>query len=175
MPQARAILAEQDIDIVLLDVRLPDGNGLDLLREIKSGDPDLGVVVMSASVLPEEREEAIQAGSDAFVAKPYVPGDLLATLQRHPAGRPARRVAGAAARIDRAGASAGLGWRVAVERIGFVGLGTMGAAMAANLARAGFGITVWNRTPGRAPELDELGVPAAPRRRPRSPRRATSS
>lgn len=79
--QARAILAEKDIDIVLLDVRLPDGNGLDLLREIKSGHPDLGVVVMSASVLPEERAEAIQAGSDAFVAKPYVPGDLLDTLQ----------------------------------------------------------------------------------------------
>jgi 3-hydroxyisobutyrate dehydrogenase len=50
---------------------------------------------------------------------------------------------------------------VAVERIGFVGLGTMGAAMAANLARAGFGITVWNRSPGRAPELDELGASRA--------------
>jgi 3-hydroxyisobutyrate dehydrogenase len=45
-----------------------------------------------------------------------------------------------------------------VERIGFVGLGTMGAAMAANLARAGFGLTVWNRTPDRAPELDGLGA-----------------
>ena len=79
--QAGAILAEKDIDIVLLDVRLPDGNGLDLLREIEAGHPDLGVVVMSASVLPEERAEAIQAGSDAFIAKPYVPGDLLDTLQ----------------------------------------------------------------------------------------------
>ena len=47
-----------------------------------------------------------------------------------------------------------------MERIAFVGLGTMGAAMAANLARAGFEVTVWNRTPGRAPELDELGRPA---------------
>jgi 3-hydroxyisobutyrate dehydrogenase len=47
---------------------------------------------------------------------------------------------------------------VAVERIGFVGLGTMGAAMAANLARAGFAVMAWNRTAGRAPELDELGV-----------------
>ena len=37
-----------------------------------------------------------------------------------------------------------------MERIGFVGLGTMGAAMAANLRRAGFEVTVWNRTPGRA-------------------------
>jgi 3-hydroxyisobutyrate dehydrogenase len=47
---------------------------------------------------------------------------------------------------------------VAVERIAFAGLGTMGAAMAANLARAGFEVVVWNRTPGRAPELDELGI-----------------
>ena len=44
------------------------------------------------------------------------------------------------------------------ERVGFLGLGTMGAAMAANLARAGFAVTAWNRTPGRAPELDALGV-----------------
>ena len=45
-----------------------------------------------------------------------------------------------------------------MERVAFLGLGTMGAAMAANLARAGFPLTAWNRTPGRAPELDELGV-----------------
>jgi 3-hydroxyisobutyrate dehydrogenase len=50
---------------------------------------------------------------------------------------------------------------MADERIGFLGLGTMGAAMAANLARAGFPVTAWNRTPGRAPELDGLGVARA--------------
>ena len=44
------------------------------------------------------------------------------------------------------------------ERVGFLGLGTMGAAMAANLARADFAVTAWNRSPGRAPELDALGV-----------------
>ena len=43
----------------------------------------------------------------------------------------------------------------------FLGLGTMGAAMAANLARAGFAVTAWNRTPGRAPELADLGVETA--------------
>ena len=48
-----------------------------------------------------------------------------------------------------------------MERVAFLGLGTMGAAMAANLARAGFALTVWNRTRGRAPELTELGVQIA--------------
>jgi 3-hydroxyisobutyrate dehydrogenase len=47
------------------------------------------------------------------------------------------------------------------RRIAFLGLGTMGAAMAANLARAGFQVSGWNRTPGRAPELAKLGVETA--------------
>ena len=49
-----------------------------------------------------------------------------------------------------------------MERVGFVGLGTMGAAMAANLRRAGFEVTVWNRTPGRATELLAIGAIEAP-------------
>ena len=47
------------------------------------------------------------------------------------------------------------------ERIGFLGLGTMGAAMAGNLAKGGFAVTGWNRTPDRAPELAQLGVERA--------------
>lgn len=48
-----------------------------------------------------------------------------------------------------------------MQRVAFLGLGTMGAAMAANLARAGFPVSAWNRTPDRAPELQELGVTTA--------------
>jgi 3-hydroxyisobutyrate dehydrogenase len=48
-----------------------------------------------------------------------------------------------------------------VERIGVVGLGTMGGAMAANLARAGFPVAAWNRTAGRSGEMEELGVTLA--------------
>jgi 3-hydroxyisobutyrate dehydrogenase len=48
-----------------------------------------------------------------------------------------------------------------MERVGFIGLGTMGAAMAANLARAGFVLNVWNRTPGKAGALVELGATEA--------------
>jgi 3-hydroxyisobutyrate dehydrogenase len=45
--------------------------------------------------------------------------------------------------------------------VAFLGLGTMGSAMAANLARAGFAVVGWNRTPGRGAELAELGVTSA--------------
>jgi 3-hydroxyisobutyrate dehydrogenase len=50
---------------------------------------------------------------------------------------------------------------MAAEHIGVVGLGTMGGAMAANLARAGFRLTVWNRTVGRTHELEALGATVA--------------
>jgi 3-hydroxyisobutyrate dehydrogenase len=46
-------------------------------------------------------------------------------------------------------------------RVAFVGLGTMGGAMAANIARAAFPLTVWNRTPGKAAELVGLGATEA--------------
>jgi 3-hydroxyisobutyrate dehydrogenase len=47
------------------------------------------------------------------------------------------------------------------ERIGVVGLGTMGAAMARNLLRAGHAVTTWNRTPGKAATLVEAGAQEA--------------
>ncbi len=45
-----------------------------------------------------------------------------------------------------------------MERLGFIGLGTMGSSMAANLLRAGARLTVWNRTPGRAAAVLEMGA-----------------
>ena len=51
---------------------------------------------------------------------------------------------------------------MAETRVGFCGLGTMGAAMAANLARAGYRLTVWNRTPGRAGLAVSLGAAEVP-------------
>lgn len=45
--------------------------------------------------------------------------------------------------------------------IGFVGLGIMGSAMAGNLLKAGFGVTVWNRTPGKCQALATSGATVA--------------
>ena len=45
-----------------------------------------------------------------------------------------------------------------MDKIGFIGLGVMGEPMAANLLRKGFEVTVYNRTPGKADKLIELGA-----------------
>lgn len=75
---ARQILADRRIDLVLLDVRLPDGNGLSLIPgEDERTDETPSFVVLSASVLPTERAVALAAGAADFLAKPYRPSDLL--------------------------------------------------------------------------------------------------
>jgi two-component system, OmpR family, KDP operon response regulator KdpE len=81
LAEARQHLAEGAIDILLLDVRLPDGSGLDLARELVANDDTRPrIVILSASVLPAERAAAIEVGCDAFLGKPYRPADLLDLL-----------------------------------------------------------------------------------------------
>lgn len=78
---ARAVLASRAVDLVLLDVRLPDGNGLDLARAIRDGDgPRPPVIVMSASVLPDEQSAALATGARHFLSKPYAPAELVALV-----------------------------------------------------------------------------------------------
>jgi CheY-like chemotaxis protein len=81
LARAREILAAQEVDLVLLDVRLPDGDGLALAAELQeNGKARPIVVVLSASVLPSERDAALRSGADAFLAKPYHPNELVALV-----------------------------------------------------------------------------------------------
>jgi two-component system KDP operon response regulator KdpE len=75
---ARAILATNHVDLVLLDVRLPDGNGLSLIMDDAGRQAESPpFVVLSASVLPTERAAAMSMGAAGFLAKPYRPADLI--------------------------------------------------------------------------------------------------
>jgi CheY-like chemotaxis protein len=86
---ARRILGQEPVDLVLLDVRLPDGNGLDLARDIASGPaPRPDVIILSASVLPSERAAALAAGASRFLEKPYAPSELISVIAASVAGRP---------------------------------------------------------------------------------------
>ncbi|MFI5888762.1 response regulator [Actinoplanes sp. NPDC051513] len=81
---ARARLTADHIDLILLDMNLPDGNGLTLARELSESDtPKPTVIAVTASVLPQDRAAAIEAGCDDFLDKPYAAADLVATVARH--------------------------------------------------------------------------------------------
>jgi two-component system, OmpR family, KDP operon response regulator KdpE len=90
---ARERLGSRDVDLILLDMNLPDGNGLTLARELASGDVPGGrtrpaVVAVTASVLPEDRAAALAAGCDGFLDKPYAAADLVAVVAEHLARSP---------------------------------------------------------------------------------------
>jgi CheY-like chemotaxis protein len=89
LAMARRRLADEDVDLVLLDMNLPDGNGLTLARELASGAATTAgrkrpvVVAVTASVLPQDRAAAIEAGCDGFLDKPYAAAELVAVVAEH--------------------------------------------------------------------------------------------
>jgi two-component system KDP operon response regulator KdpE len=83
LESARSALDGRPVDVVLLDVNLPDGNGLTLAADLAERDARPRVIALTASVLPHERAAAMSAGCDAFLDKPYAAQDLLDVLAEH--------------------------------------------------------------------------------------------
>ncbi len=82
--EARDFLDEETPDLVLLDRHLPDGDGLDLIPEIRGSDRLGGVPILlvSASVLPRDVQLAMDAGADGFLAKPVRVKPLVDEVRR---------------------------------------------------------------------------------------------
>ena len=68
-------LGGQAPDLVLTDIKLPDGNGLSLTRSIKADHADTIVIVITAYDIPEYRYAAFQAGASYFIPKGSFAGD----------------------------------------------------------------------------------------------------
>lgn len=67
--EALAVVNHTKPQVVVVDIRLPDGNGIDLCRELRQQDPTLGVVVLSMYGTREWLLKAREAGASAFVSK----------------------------------------------------------------------------------------------------------
>ncbi|HUQ44072.1 MAG TPA: response regulator [Candidatus Limnocylindria bacterium] len=82
--EAREFLDDETPALVLLDRHLQDGDGLDLISEIRGSDRlgDVPILLVSASVLPRDVEAAMAAGCDGFLAKPVRVKPLVNEVRR---------------------------------------------------------------------------------------------
>jgi chemosensory pili system protein ChpA (sensor histidine kinase/response regulator) len=80
--EALALAAELTPELILLDLRLPDAGGAQIVAELRR-DPatrSAHIVVLSGETGPAERDAALAAGADAFLAKPVLVQELLEAL-----------------------------------------------------------------------------------------------
>jgi len=80
--QGLSMIAEHNPEVLLLDLGLPDGEGLDLLREIRRDHPDLPVIVVTAHDSLNNAIDSIKIGAFHFISKPYVPEELLSLVAK---------------------------------------------------------------------------------------------
>ena len=77
---AEALLAEREVCALLLDLRLPDGDGLDLLRELRQKGRDTPVLLITARGEERQRIQGLEAGADDYIIKPFSVYELAARL-----------------------------------------------------------------------------------------------
>ncbi len=79
---ALARLSEASYDIVISDIKMPNMDGMELLAEIKANHPDIPVILITAYAGEYSAEEALKAGADAFIAKPFKNTEIAETLRK---------------------------------------------------------------------------------------------
>jgi len=81
--QAIDVVRSKGVDLVLMDINLPEMNGIEALERIKDVDPDVGVVMLSASDSARQAVSALKKGAYDYITKPFEYEDLLSTLKRY--------------------------------------------------------------------------------------------
>ena len=64
-------LLSYNYDVVILDINLPDGNGLDLLKFVKGKSPETGVLIVSAKDSLDDKLKGLDLGADDYITKPF--------------------------------------------------------------------------------------------------------
>lgn len=80
--QAIEVLKEKKFDVVLLDVNMPDLNGIETLRQIKDMDESIEVIMVSAADRAREATASIKSGACDYITKPFEPDEILSAIER---------------------------------------------------------------------------------------------
>ena len=73
---------EGDIDLILMDIKMPVMDGLEATKKIKELHPELPVVALTANAFDSDRQLTLQAGCDDFLSKPVSSEKCLATIEK---------------------------------------------------------------------------------------------
>lgn len=76
------IAASNQIDCALIDLKLPDMDGLDVLRQIRENDPEIVPIIISGHGTIEVAVEAMKLGAHDFVSKPFTPDELMDVVNK---------------------------------------------------------------------------------------------
>ena len=71
------LTANDDISLILLDIKMPKQNGLEITRQIKAQFPNKKVIIVTGYKSTEVAQEAIKSGADDFIIKPFESQDIL--------------------------------------------------------------------------------------------------
>ncbi len=82
LAEARSQAVTAKFDVVVLDLGLPDGNGADLIGELREASPRGAVLIMSASLHPTNIERAMREGADEVLDKLSSPAEVVGTVRR---------------------------------------------------------------------------------------------
>jgi two-component system response regulator DevR len=82
LAEARAALNSQRVDAALVDLTLPDGDGAELVRELRTSDPPVPVLVLTISLESTSHEKARRAGANEVLSKAVSLGEIMDAMKR---------------------------------------------------------------------------------------------
>ncbi|MBX3596256.1 MAG: response regulator [Rhizobiaceae bacterium] len=100
LAEADELMSVASYEMILLDLRLPDGNGLDLLRKLRRADNPAAIIILTARDRLSERIDGLNAGADDYLVKPFELDELSARITAV-----ARRYSGRTSPVIRTGSA----------------------------------------------------------------------
>lgn len=81
LDEAAVLLKERKFHLVILDIELPDGNGIEFCSQMKPSHPDVPVLFITSHTALAEKKDAFSNGADGYITKPFSPPALRERIQ----------------------------------------------------------------------------------------------
>ena len=81
LAELRQTLRDEDVDLIVLDLNLPDGDGLSLCRELRADGSDVQIIMVTARGSAIDRVLGLELGADDYLTKPFEPRELLVRIR----------------------------------------------------------------------------------------------